>query len=145
MAANQYPIFPNVLHNGGGTITTADATASKNHDGTSTSVVLLYTAGSNGSRIDDVKAYPLGTNVASVLRIFINNGSANTTAANNTLEFEAALPAITISEINAQTEVVLRQPNDNRPLNLPAGYKLYGIVGTTVAAGWNVSVKGGDY
>lgn len=145
MSANVQPIFPILPHNGGGTVLTADATATKNHDGTAAGVVLLFTAGANGSRIDEIKALPLGTNAASTLRLFINNGSANTTSTNNTLEFDVALPATTISEILGQTEIVLRQPNDNRPLILPSGYKIYAIVGVTMAIGWNVSVKGGDY
>ena len=45
-----------------------------------------------------------------------------------------------LSEISAQPDFVL-------PLNfaLPAGYKLNCAIGTTVAAGFAVSVIGGEY
>jgi len=145
MAANIAPIYPNVPKINWGTVLTADATASKNHDGTTTNAVLIYTAGPNGSRIDEIKALPLGTNVASALRIFINNGSVSTTAVNNTLYADVALPSTTISEVNGQSEVIVRQPNDNRSLVLPPGYKLYATIGTTVAAGWEVTAQGGDF
>ena len=145
MTANTTPIFPLTPKVSWGTVQTADATASKNHDGTAAGAVLLFTAGVNGSRIDEIKALPLGTNVASVLRIFINNGSSNTIAANNTLYSDVSLAAITISEIAGQSEVIIRQPNDNRPLVLPPGYKLYATIGTTVASGWEVTAQGGDF
>jgi hypothetical protein len=144
-APNTNPIFPLLPRVQWGTVLTADATASKNHDGTAAGAVLLFTAGANGSRIDEIKALPLGTSVVSALRIFINNGSVNTTAANNSLYADVSLPAITISEVAGQSEVVARQPNDNRPLVLPPNYKLYATIGTTVAAGWEVTVQGGDF
>lgn len=145
MAANNIPIFPATPKVSWGTVLTADATASKNHDGTTTNAVLLFTAGPNGSRVDEIKALPLGTNVVSTLRVFINNGSSNTTAANNALYSDSALPAITISETAGQNEVIIRQPNDNRSLVLPVGYKLYATTGTTMTTGWNVVVQGGDF
>lgn len=145
MPANTVPIFPVTPKIQWGTVLTADATASKNHDGTAAGAVLLFTAGPNGSRIDEIKALPLGTNVASALRIFINNGQPNTTAANNTVYSDTSLPASTINEATGQTEVIVRQPNDNRSLVLPPNYKLYATIGTTVAAGWEVVVQGGDF
>lgn len=145
MAANINPIFPITPKIQWGTVLTSDATASKNHDGTTTNAVCIFTAGANGSRIDEIKALPLGTNVATALRIFVNNGSANTTAANNSIYTDVTMQSSTISEVAGQTETVIRQPNDNRPLVLPAGYKLYAVVGTTVAAGIQVTVQGGDF
>jgi len=145
MPANTTPIFPLTPKVQWGTVQTADATASKNHDGTAAGAILLFTAGTNGARIDEIKALPLGTSVASALRIFINNGSSNTSAVNNSLYADVTLPAVTISEIVGQSEVVIRQPNDNRPLILPPGYKLYATIGTTVATGWEVTVQGGDF
>lgn len=112
-------------------------------DGTGT-VATIFTGQSAGNAagnfVQRLIARSLGTNVATVLRIFINNGSANTTAANNSLIAELTLPATTLSEISAQPDFVL-------PLNfaLPAGYKLNCAIGTTVAAGFAVSVIGGEY
>ncbi|UWG96773.1 hypothetical protein LPY66_18130 [Dehalobacter sp. DCM] len=145
MPANTTPIFPLTPKISWGTVLTADGTATKNHDGTAAGAVLLFTAGANGSIVNEIKATPLGTNVASALRIFINNGSANTTAANNALYSDAALPAITIAENTGQSSVQVLKPDDNKPITLPAGYKLYACVGTTMAIGWHVAVVGGDY
>jgi hypothetical protein len=75
-----------------------------------------------------------------VLRIFVNNGATNTVAGNNTLIAELSLPATTISEVVAQSEYVISL---NFPL--PAGYKINCTVGTTVAAGYQLTVLGGKY
>ena len=75
-----------------------------------------------------------------MLRLFISNGSANTTAANNSLIAEMTLVASTLSEIVAQPDYIM-------PLNfvVPAGYKLNASLGTTVAAGFAITVIGGEY
>jgi len=118
-------------------------TANTAKDGTGT-VATVFTgnaAGNNaGNFVQKLVARPLGTNVATVLRLFINNGSANTTAANNSMIAELTLPATTLSEIAAQPDYVL-------PLNfaVPAGYKLNAAIGTAVAAGFAVTVIGGEY
>lgn len=118
-------------------------TANTAKDGTGT-VATVFTgnaAGNNaGNFVQKLIARPLGTNVATVLRVFINNGAVNTTAANNSLIAELTLPATTLSEIAAQPDYVL-------PLNfaVPAGYKLNATLGTTVAAGFAVTIIGGEY
>jgi hypothetical protein len=118
-------------------------TANTAKDGTGT-VATVFTgnaAGNNaGNFVQKLVARPLGTNVATVLRLFINNGSVNTTAANNSLIAELTLPATTLSEIAALPDYVL-------PLNfaVPAGYKLNATIGTTVAAGFAVTIIGGEY
>jgi len=118
-------------------------TANTAKDGTGT-VATVFTgnaAGNNaGNFVQKLVARPLGTNVVTVLRLFINNGSANTTAANNSMIAELTLPATTLSEIAAQPDYVL-------PLNfaVPAGYKLNAAIGTAVAAGFAVTVIGGEY
>ncbi len=118
-------------------------TANTAKDGTGT-VATVFTgnvAGNNaGNFVQRLVARPLGTNVATVMRLFINNGSVNATAANNSLIAELTLPATTLSEIAAQPDYVL-------PLNfvVPAGFKLNATIGTTVAAGFAVTVIGGEY
>ena len=144
MAANTVPIYPNVPNFSGNKVTTADATASKNHDGTSSGAVLLFTAGSFGSRIDEISAVALGTNVATALRIFVNNGQDPTTAANNFLYKEVTAAATTISEVAALTAISILTASSSA-LVLPAGYRLYAVVGTTIATGIMVNVIGGDY
>lgn len=135
MAANTAPIFPNVPVVSWGTITTANTAK----DGTGT-VVTVFTAGINGSRVGQLKVRALGTNVATVLRIFINNGSTNATAANNSLYMERTIQPTTLSEISELPDNVIT-------LNfaLPIGYKINLAIGTTVAAGLQVTCEGGNY
>jgi hypothetical protein len=112
-------------------------------DGTGT-VATIFTGnavGNNaGNFVQKLIARPLGTNVATVLRVFINNGSVNTTAANNSLIAEMTLPATTLSEVAAQPDFVLL-------LNfaIPPGYKLNATLGTAVAAGYALTAVGGEY
>ncbi len=143
MSANIEPIYPVIPKVSMCKVLTADATASKNHDGTSSGAVLLFTAGANGSRIDSVKAMPLGTNAATVLRLFINNGQDPTVATNNSLFKEISSASNTISETAAVTELKLITPDDL--LCLPPNYRLYIVVGTTIVAGLQVTAIGGDY
>ena len=144
MAANLNPIFPITPKVEFGTV----ATANTAKDGTGT-VVTVFTAGTNGAKIDQIKVRALGTNVATVLRFFINNGSANSTATNNTLFHEVTVAATTLSEVAALADNdILISKGDNVivPIPyLPAGYKINVTIGTTVAAGLAITVHGGDY
>lgn len=144
MAANVQPIFPLTPKVSWGTV----ATANTAKDGTGT-MVTAFTAGVNGSKIDQIKVRALGTNVATVLRFFVNNGSANSTAANNTLIHEVTIAATTLSEVAAlsDNDITISKGSDVVvPIPyLPAGYKINVAVGTTIAAGLQVTVHGADY
>lgn len=164
MAANTAPIFPLTPNLGvQNVLLTTALTNTKAFDGTDTAgtaLALVYTAGVNGSRVDTVTvrlgstngATASGTSNATVIRFWINNGSANTTAANNQLTpWEVAIPATTVT---ALATGVLPSYNAlvNTPMaggiSLPAGYKIY--AGNTVAIGGtniavSVTVQGGDY
>lgn len=136
MAANTNPIFtltPNF------TVGQTVATSNTAKDGTGT-VVTIYTAGANGGLVYSVNWQPLGTNIATVGRIFINNGSTPTVATNNTYFTDITLPATTNSE-TAQISKTTSVLN----ITLPAGYKLLVTIGTTVAAGFAVSTVAEDY
>lgn len=136
MAVTALPIFAQTpVFTVGQTITTANTAK----DGTGT-VVLLYTAGANGSRVDAVKVRSTGTAVATVIRIFVNNGATNATATNNSLYTEATIAATTLSEVGAQTDNSLTMN-----ISLPATYRVYATIGTSVAAPLQVSAVGGDY
>lgn len=114
-------------------------TAANNvYDGTGT-VGSAFTAPATGSFLSFIKCKPLGTNVATVARFFLNNGSTNATAANNALIGEVQLAATTASAVGALAEVIY-------PLNfaIPAGYKVNVVLGTAVSAGWEFTVVGGD-
>ncbi len=141
MPANTAPIFSakgSIQWNP--TIHTAANTA-KDGTGTVATVATGNATGNNaGNSVSRLIARALGTNVATVLRVFINNGSTNATALNNTLLAEMTLPATTLSEVAAQPDYVL-------PLDfvLPAGYKINCTLGTAVAAGYALTVLGGEY
>ena len=135
MPTNTSPIFPLTPNVSWATVTTANTAK----DGTGT-VATVFTAGSNGGRVDYLKVRALGTNVATVIRVFVNNGSTNATAANNTLIIDQTIAATTNSE-TAQLADNLIQLD----LSLPAGYKVNVTIGTTVAAGLQVTGVGGDY
>lgn len=144
MPANTNPIFPLTPKTSWGTVTTANTAK----DGTGT-VVTVFTAGTNGSRVDQIKVRALGTNVATVMRFFINNGSANSTAANNTLAHETTIPATTLSETSALADtdvLIVKGTTYTIPIPyLPPGYKINVTIGTTVSAGLHVTVWAGDY
>jgi hypothetical protein len=120
-------------------------------DGTGTVGTIFTASGANDSRCDRIRAMPQGTNVASVARIFINNGSTNATAANNTLIAEMALPATTASNsapVGPSPPVELPIAADINalfPNGLPNGYKVNVAMGTAVSAGWDFTGLGGDY
>lgn len=138
MVANTSPIFSlTPVTPVGQTV----ATANTAKDGTGT-VVTAYTAGSNGSRPIGIKFQAIGTNIASVARIFINNGSTNATAGNNSYFADVNLPATTLTETLSQPNYVYLFPDN---FILPSGYKLNITVGTTVAAGYAITAYGADY
>jgi len=136
MAANTSPIF--VLTPKNSYITTG-VSANTALDGTGT-VATVYTAGTNGSKIENVTLWHLGTNIATVVRFFVNNGSTNATAGNNALVQEFTMAANTLSQVAASVQVVW--PSN---LYLPNGYKLNVTIGTAIAAGVMVAAQGGDY
>ena len=109
-------------------------------DGTGT-VNLIFTAGMSGSFLPSLRVKPLGTNVATLLRVFRNNGSVPTTAANNALIDEVPIAASTVSQIDDMEtyDVYLG-------LILAATERIYVTIGTEVAAGVKVtSINGGDF
>lgn len=157
MPANTAPIFPLTPNCGvAGVLLTTAMTNTKAFDGTEatgTAMALVYTAGSNGSDVDGIQinyrstagATASGTTAATLVRIWINNGSVNTTASNNILVGEVALPAQAVTALG--TSVLPVFTFTSIPV-LPAGWKIYAgltvaIGGTNCAVG--VSAAGGDY
>ena len=124
MAANTSPVLPITPQVPvGQTLLTANT----NKDGTGT-VVTLFTAGANGSKVDGVQIAYTGTSVATVVRLFVNNGSATTTASNNTLIKSISVPANTMtSEISTASDFYTPLLNGGS-LMLPAGYKIIATV-----------------
>ncbi len=157
MAANTQPIFPLTPNIGAmNALLSTAMTNTKAYDGTEaagTAMVLVATAGANGSRFDALQvqfastngATASGTTSATVVRFWANNGSANTTATNNQLLGEIAVAAQTVTALATGTNPVYTLTLNK---SLPAGYKIY--AGTTVAVGGTncallVSATGGDY
>jgi hypothetical protein len=137
MAANTSPIFtltPDIQW--AISATTANTTKTL----VAGTIFLCFSAGTNGSFVQRIRFRTLGTNAATVARVWINNGGTTATATNNTLWDEISLPSTSVSETGAQSNYEL-------PLNfaLPPNYTIYLTLGTAVAAGWDAIVIGGDY
>jgi hypothetical protein len=139
MAINNKPIFTGAAKI---SWTNGAVTANTTTDLTSGTIYgPIFTAdATNGGYVQKIRFRALGTNVATVARVWINNGSSTGTAANNTLYDEISLPGTTSSQTSALANYELA-------LNfaLPAGYAIYVTLGTTVAAGYDISVIGGSY
>jgi len=144
MAVNTAPIYSikgDVSANDGTTMPANITTATGDYTGVSANHALVHTADDmSGSYVRKLKFVAAGTNVATVARIYINNGSAQTTATNNTLFGQLSLPATTATNTAATSE--LEYPLD---LALPPGFRIYVGLGTTVAAGWSVTCIAGQY
>ena len=117
-------------------------TAANDYTGIAAANAVVFTADAvEGGYVQRLRLRALGTNVATVLRIYINNGGVATTAANNTYIDEIALPATTASA------VALTGPSLARILNLrlPLGFRIVVGLATAVAAGWKVTAEGAKY
>lgn len=135
-------ITPQSLNAGTRCVLSTAMTNTKAYDGTEaagTALNTFFTAGANGAIVDGIKikftstdgATVSGTTNATVVRIWANNGSANTTATNNVLIFERLLAAQAMVALGTAepTEYLITQYLPK----LAAGYKLY--AGLTVAVG----------
>jgi hypothetical protein len=160
MAVTSTPIFtqtPNVGANNA--ILSTAMTNTKAFDGTEaagTAMVLVFTAGANGARIDQITcrfastngATASGTSSASLIRFWINNGAVNTTASNNIFIGEVAMAATAVTALATAVTTVNYLTLPTGGLNIPATYRIY--AGSTVAAGgtniaFAVQAIGGDY
>lgn len=141
--ANASPIFSKegaIGLNAGATLGTAIVS---DYNGTGTNNAVVFTAdATNGGFVQRLRFKALGTNAVSVARIYINNGSANSSSGNNTFYGEISLPSTTASTTAATVDI-------DYPLNfaLPAGYRI--VVGisaaSTLASGWAVTTIAGAY
>ena len=136
MPANTSPIYtltPNVDWTSAA-ITSGNAAM----DGTGP-VGNAFLAGANGSYVQRIRFRSLGTNAATVGRVFITSNTGGAPS-NTALWDEITLPSTTLSQTGALQTFEL-------PLNfaIQANYKINVTLGTTVAAGYMVTVIGGDY
>ena len=107
--------------------------ANTNRDGTGTLATIL-TAGSSGSRVDDIKIQATGTTTAGVVRLFLHDGT------NARLFAEILVTAVTPSTtVEAFSAVLL-----NQAIILPNGWSLR--ASTNNAETFNVIVnRAGDF
>ncbi len=146
MAANTLPILTKVgdiqwgSTDGDGGSAGPLKTANTAKDGTGTVLTVFTADATNGGFVRSVRFRAAGNCTATAARVFINNGSTQATLANNILFDELTLATTTISEVAALQiyEIFLN-------VALPPGYKLLVTLGTTVSAGYFVSVVGGKY
>jgi hypothetical protein len=144
VAGNAAPIYSKdgeVANNGTTGMNALILSAANDYTGAGANNSLIFTAdATNGSFVQRIRFKPGGTNIASVARIFINNGAAPTTATNNVFYGEVSLPATTAIATAATVEI-------DYPLNfaLPPGFRIYFGLGTAVAAGWVATVIAGNY
>lgn len=139
MSANTSPIFTRQgdLQWNSSPIITANTTT----DLTSGTIYLIHTADSTeGGYVQKVRLLPLGTNVATVARLWINNNGDTGTATNNSLLEEITMPTTTVSQVAKLTEQEMAIA-----MALPPSYRLYITLGTTVAAGFHAVAVAGKY
>ena len=138
MAAATAPIFPRTAD-----IQMIEAVLAANttKDLTAGTSYLIFTAdATEGSYLERINVQPKGTNIATVMRIWLNNGATTGTASNNHYLKDFTLPATTNSETAAIGGAEL-------PINiaLPATWRVYATLGTAVAGGFAVSGIGGKF
>lgn len=131
MAANTKPIFVLVPKISSGSISTGDTSRT-----TPTNAVDIFTAGENGSRIEKLKICHLGTNSATVLRLFYNDNT------NYHLIDEIDIAAYTSSDSVAQPSINYVFDDG---LVLPPNTKLSATVTTNLTSGLKVTAFGGDF
>ncbi len=133
MAANVSPIFPETPVIGIATLTSATAITSRANITGTTGLVQLTPVSTDGKRIDSIRVKGKGTTVASILSIWLYNGTTSF------LYDEIVIDAVTASN-TAISDLGSRTYSD---LALPPTYQLY--VSQTVQTDVNVFANGGDY
>ena len=112
--------------------------ANTDRDGTGT-IVTVFSAGANGSRIDAIDLKAVGTTTAGMIRLFIHDG------ANARLLTEVPVIAITPSGTLPSWEAQLNTNTMTQvlPLVLPTGYSLRAA--TNNAETFNLLAFGGNF
>jgi hypothetical protein len=131
MTQNRTPIFVETPKIGLGQVSTANT----NRDGTGT-IATIFTAGSNGSRVNRVITKAVGTTTAGMVRLYIHDG------ANARLWKEVSVTAITPSATVESFKNEIYMPGE-LALVLPTGYSIR--ASTHNAETFNIIAEGGDY
>jgi len=139
MALNTNPIYSGVGDIQWGA--TALVAANTTYEATGSNVLTVFSSSVSGSFVQRVRFKASGSTVATVARLFINNGASPITSSNNILFDEITLPATTSGSTAATAVFEL-------PFNvaLPAAYRILATTATAqVNGGWYVSAVGGSY
>lgn len=117
-------------------------TAAADYDGTTaTHNKIVFTAdATNGGFIQRLRFKAKGTNVATVARVYLNNGATAGTGTNNSFYGEFSLPATT-----AVTNSATPEYDYVMNIALPPGFTIVVGLGATVSAGWVCTAIGGEY
>lgn len=144
MAGNNDPIFTkqgDLSTNGTTGMSQAITLAAADYTGIGANNALVFTATAlDGGYVSRLRLTPSGTNVAAVMRVYLNNGLTNATATNNAFFGEISLPATTVS-----TTAALPSVDYQIGFALPPGWRIYVGLGAAVAAGWTCVTLGGKY
>ena len=143
MASNNDPIFTkqgDLSTDGTTGMSQAITLAAADYTGIGANNRLVFTAGADGGYVSRLRLKPSGTNVAAVMRVYLNNGSTNATATNNAFFGEISLPATTVS-----TTAALPDVDYALSFALPPNWRIYVGLGAAVAAGWTVTAVAGKY
>jgi len=144
MPANTSPIFSksgDVSTNGTTGMSQLVLNAANDYTGIDADVTLVFTSdATNGGYVQRLRFKAGGTNVATVARIYINNGSTPGTATNNAFYGEVSLPATTAIATAATIDIDYQMN-----FAIPAGFRIYFGIATAVAAGWACIAIGGKY
>lgn len=143
MAANTKPIYTikgDVTTDGTTGMPQGITAAAADYTGVSANYQKVHTAGADGSYVRRLRFKAIGTNVAAVMRVFINNGADPTVAANNEFYGEVSLPATTASTTSSTPDI--DYPMD---VALPTGFSVYVGLGAAVAGGWICTAVAGQY
>lgn len=112
------------------------STANTSRDGSGT-MTTIFIAGANGSRIERVKVKAIENSAASLVRLFIHDGSVAR------LIEEVPVGAVTVSATQAGFEAELSFADPSKVLVLPTGYSLR--ASTHTAQQLVVAAFGGDF
>ena len=128
----QYASTPKI---GSALLTTADTSLTA-----PTTVGTVFTAGASGSRIDYIDVQGVASTVASLINLFIFDGT------NYFLYTQIPVQVITSSTTAPAFQAVLSSNSNANilPINLPTGYSLRATTSIT-QTGVRVTALGGDY
>lgn len=126
----QFAAIPNTS-----AITIATANTARNGTGT---IGTIFTAGSNGSRIDKIVIHAQATVTAGAIRFFIHDGTSYFLF--KEIPVVATTPAATTPAFSA---VLSQEIEATLPLILPPGYSLR--ASTEKSESFNIIAVGGDF